>query len=110
MAKKKILTPSQQERTKLVNKDIGKYMALEVLKESEGGKLITFYLKRDILTCLDKISAKYKNANHGELIALCAEMSEKLSVFRTIFRSSKNMKLAKDELQSILDESEDFEE
>lgn len=103
MAKKK------SEAEKIIKQDIGIYSALEAVKNSEGGQLILASLQKDILSCIDTISSKYKDASHSELIALSAKLSEKLALFRTISRSPKNKKLALEELKVVLEESQETE-
>lgn len=97
-------------RKKIIQKDIGNYSMLEAVKSSEGGKLILNSLKRDILATIDAIAGKYKDATHAELIALSARLSERITLFRLISRSSTNKKLALEELELILAEPEENEE
>lgn len=101
------LSERKKELSKTVRKDAEAYSALEAVKNSEGGQLITSALKNDIITAIDKISRIYKTGNHAELMAVSAELSEKIALYRTISRSSTNKKLALQELQAILDESEE---
>ena len=101
---------SKKEKTKEVKKDIKKYSSLEALQNTDGGKLLMTALKTDIGSCLDEISTKYKTASHAELLAVCAKFAANLALFRSIFRSSKNKKLALEELNAILEESEEDEE
>lgn len=98
---------SQSE--KIVRKDIENYSSLEALKNSEGGQLLIGSLQKDILSCIDVISLKYKDSSHIELVAICAKLSEKIALFRTISRSSKNKKLALDELKLVLEENPENE-
>ena len=109
MAKTKTETKETDE-TKLIKKDIGVFASLEAVKNSEGGQLITKSLKKDILSTIDQISTTYKTANHAELIALSARLSEKIALLRTIFRSSAKKKMAMDELSDVLDEDVGNEE
>lgn len=98
------------EKTKGVKKDIKTYSALEAVKNSEGGQILLTALKKDIVACINKISSKYRISTHSELMAICAELSEKIAVFRTLSRSSSNKKMALEELQSILDENHEEDE
>jgi hypothetical protein len=96
--------PTQKQ---IVKKDIGDYSALEAVQKTEGGKLIIASLKKDIMSALDSLSRGYKEISHAELIVLCAKFSERLTLYRMIARSSKNKKLAMEELENLLDEPED---
>lgn len=110
MKKRKKINAKVKELAKDVEKDIGKYAALEVVKESEGGKLITSALKKDIIAAAEKAASIYKTATHAELIGVVAELAVKMTVFRMISRSSKNKKLALEEFESILEENGDESE
>ncbi len=94
------------EQIKEVKKDIGKYSALDALKDSEGGQLLIESLASDIASCIEELSSKYKTASHSELIAIGAKIAERLSLYRTLNRAKKNKKLASEELKAILAESE----
>src|ERR1035437_9427453 len=87
-----------------VKDDIGKYSALEAVKNSEGGQLLIESLRKDIVSCMDSLASKYKDGSHTELIALCAKMSERMTLSRTLMRSSKNKRMAKEELKTVLEE------
>ena len=99
----------KQEKTnkELVQDDIGKASALEAVKNSEGGKILLASLQKDILSCIDILTSKFSTLSHIELVAFCAKLSERLTLFRAISRSSKNKKLAIEELDVILAESEE---
>ena len=88
----------------IIKDDIGNYAALEALKKSEGGMFLLELLSKDILSCIDSITLKYKDISHAELISLSAKLAEKLSIFRAINRSSKNKKLASEALKNLLEE------
>jgi hypothetical protein len=99
----------KKEKTnkQLVQDDIGNASALEAVKNSEGGKILLTSLQKDILLSIDMLTSKFPTASHIELIANCAKLNEKLALFRAISRSSKNKKLAMNELDAILAESEE---
>lgn len=98
---------ANRTQKKEVEKDIGTYQALEALKNSEGGRILIASLQKDILSCIDILSSKYKELTHTEMIALSARLGERLTLFRTISRSSKNKKLAKETLDELLKETEE---
>lgn len=84
-----------------IEEDIKTYSSLEAVKNSEGGKLILESLKKDIITGIDILSSKYKTATHIELLGTIASITEKLSLYRSISRSTKNKNLA---LEALLEE------
>lgn len=94
-------------KKQMVKDDIGKYMSLEVLAKSEGGELLLTSLKKDIMASIDYIGSKFSTCTHGELIGVCAKLSERITLFRTISRSSKNKKLAIEELNLLLEEGDE---
>ena len=94
---------------KIVKKDIGNFSALEALKNSEGGQILIKALKKDILSTIDSISNGYKDSNYETIVSLCAKLSERISMLKTILRSTKNKKLALEELELLLTEDEEEE-
>ena len=92
---------ASKSQKKIVKKDIGTFSALEAVKNSEGGKIILAALTKDVVASIDTISSKYKDCNYEQLVALCARLSERLALYRTINRSSKNKKMAQEELSVL---------
>jgi len=87
-----------------VKTDIKKFSALEAVSNSEGGKILVTSLEKDITSSVDELSGKYKTATLNEMVALCARLSERLSMLRAIKGASKLKKLAKEELAFLLKE------
>jgi hypothetical protein len=91
-------------KQKAIKEDLKVYASLEAVKNSEGGKILIKSLSDDITAAIMEISAKYKEATHTELIALAAKLSERITILRSITRSSKNKDLAKEELDRLIKE------
>lgn len=87
-----------------IREDIKKYSAIEAVALSDGGKLIMTSLKKDIVSSVDKLCSDYKEASHTELIATISQMASKIALLRTFNRSSKNKKIAQEELELLLNE------
>ncbi len=87
-----------------IQKDIKKYSSIEAVEKSDGGKLLIASLEKDIVSCIDELSAKIKIATHIELVAIVAKMSERLTLLRVIRRAKKLKNLATKELDFLLKE------
>ena len=98
---------AKKEQSKEVKKDIGKYAALESVKNSEGGQILITSLLSDMASSVDFLSSKYTSATHIELIASCAKLSERLALYRTLIRATKNKKLASLALEELLSEPDE---
>jgi len=92
-----------KDQIKEVKGDIKLYADLEAVKNSNGGKRILKGLGSDIVSAIDKLCQSYKTASHIEIIALIAGLDERLGIFRTLNRSSKNKEMAKNELEELLE-------
>lgn len=91
----------QKINKKEVEEDIGKYKALQVVVESEGGEILIQSLNKDIINTIDWLSSNYKTASHSDLIARCALISSHLGVLRTLKNASKNIELAEAALKEL---------
>jgi hypothetical protein len=100
---------ASKAQKKSVQKDVKTFSALEAVRNSEGGQIILTGLRKDILATIDAIVVKYKEVSHPSLIALSAKLAEKLALYRTLSRSSKNKSDALAELKILLEEPEDEE-
>lgn len=94
------------EQKEEIKKDVKKYAALDGIKSTPGGKILIESLQKDIISCVDEISTKYKSATHVELIALGAKLGERITILRTLNRASKNKKYAQEQLKFLTEESE----
>ena len=76
-----------------IQEDIKKYSSLEAVGKSEGGQIILKDIKQDIVSTIDQL-ANYKELSHIELIALCAGLSEKLTMMKIMRNAKKNKDMA----------------
>ncbi len=59
-------------------------------------------LKKDILSCLEELSSKYRTESHAHLIGVCAKLGERLSIYKVLSGSSKRKKIAIKDLEEFL--------
>jgi len=88
-----------------IERDLDKFVALEILAESEGGRLVVDNLAVDIIALAEIVGSQYKTASHAELMGLCADIDNKLTILRLITRAKKNRELATEALKEALAES-----
>lgn len=93
-----------------IERDLERYVALETLAESEGGKIIVDNLASDVISLAEILGAQYKTATHAEILGLCADLDNKLTILRLITRSKKNKELALDALKQAIKEEGDVDE
>lgn len=86
-----------------VQEDIKSFSSLEAVKNSEGGKLLIDNLGKDVVSAVEDIIFGYKNLTIQEFMAIAAKLSERLSLLRTLTRSSENKHLAQEELKKLLE-------
>lgn len=94
----------KNEEANRVADELDVLASLDVLADSEGGKILVKNLTKDIVTTVELLAAKFKTATHVELIAYCAAMKEKLDVLRSLTRSKRNKKFKREELEELLKE------
>jgi hypothetical protein len=92
------------DRKEEIKKDIKKFASLDVVASTAGGKLLVSSLQKDITSCVDELSSKYKTASHIEIIAICAKLSEKITLLRVLNKAKKLKKIAQEELNFLLEE------
>ena len=92
------------EQQNEIKEAIAKHSAIESMANTKGGKIIIASLQKDITTCISDLSRGYRTMPHSELIALCARLSEQLSMLRVLNKAKKLKNIAKEELNFILAE------
>lgn len=85
-----------------IKKDIKKYGAIAAIANTDGGKILISSLKKDIISSINELTSGYKILSHIEIIAICARLSERLAVLKTINNSTNNKKFAQEALEFIL--------
>lgn len=74
---------------------------LEAVASTKGGKKLIKNLQKDIANAISTIAGGYKTLSHIELIAYCATLSERLEIWQTFLRASKNKKIAIEDLEKF---------
>ena len=87
-------------------KEVGKFQALEALKNSDGGILLISALKKDISSAIEEL-ANYKTLTHIEMVSIAARISERVSILKSLLRSPRNKKLAIETLEEELKKDRD---
>lgn len=95
--------PGESEQVTLLRDELDVASSLDAVSLSEGGKALIEALTKDIVTNIERLSS-YKDKSHIELIALCADMSNKLTIVRSITRAKKNKEFLEGELMEALKE------
>lgn len=98
----------ESDDKKLVKNELKKYASLEAVTNSDGGKLIVKGLKQDIVSAIDQLST-YRSCPEIELRTLCAVITERLNLLRTLLHAPKNKKFALKDLELILEQEPDEE-
>lgn len=95
---------ANKEQIKDLQDEVKNYASLEAVRNSSGGKILIETLKKDILSAMNEICLKYKEATHAEMIAVSAKLAERLTLLRVLTRASNNKKVTKEELEELLKE------
>lgn len=104
-AKNEVRQPKKNPEIVSIEKDLEKYVALENLADSAGGKVIVDNLALDIIATAEALGVRYKTASHAELLGMCADLDNKLTILRLITRAKKNKELATDALKEAIEEA-----
>lgn len=93
-------------KAKEIKKDIEKYKSLEILSESDGGKLLVNTVNKDLINSIEWLANNYKNASQSELVGYCASIQSNLAILRVLRNAKSNTSLAEDALRQELDNTE----
>ena len=83
MAKTNEKAPEQKEREK--------FLALDQLAKTDGGKLLIANALQDLEGAINRLSVEYRTASHIELIALCAQLDNRLALYKALTRAESNL-------------------
>lgn len=90
-----------KQEIKEIKDDIGKYKALEALKDSEGGEILIDTLNKDLVDAVIWLCANYQKAQPTEIVGKCAHISGIIAVLRTLKNAEDNAELAEEALKQI---------
>ena len=82
-----------------IKDDIVGFKEIDAIGHSKGGKRVIKGLKEDIVNTTAALARDYKTATHMEIVALCADLSAKLSVYRVLTNAKKNIEALEDLLE-----------
>lgn len=72
--------------------------SIEVISRTNGGKLLSQSLVKDVVNLVDTLCVKYLTMTQAEFIGICAEMKSKIDLVRVMKRAPKN----KQDLEAII--------
>jgi hypothetical protein len=87
------------ENNEEIKDDIVSFKEIDAVGASKGGKKIIKGLREDIINVTDTLARDYKTTTHMELVALCADLSAKLAVYRVLTNAKKNIEALEDILK-----------
>lgn len=76
-------------------------LALQILADSDGGKVIVKTLKEDIAGRVTQLATMYRDAEHVDLLRVCAALSSSLSLYQALTRAESHVK----QIDEIIDET-----
>lgn len=92
------------DERKAAEAELNEKLALDVLADAEGGKIIVSALKSDVVQYVEWLSQQYHTATHTELITACANLHAKLTLYRALTRAAGHVKELREALEETLDE------
>lgn len=92
---------NENEEVSLLTEDLEKATSLEALSNSDGGKVLLDALTTDIVSAVEKLT-NYKDKSQTDFIVICADLSNKLTIVRSITRAKDNTEYLKNELAKAL--------
>lgn len=84
-----------------IETDRENYLALSLLADSDGGKLLIANLLKDVASTVERLSMDYKTATHFELVRLCSDLNSKLSLYRSLTRAEGQLEIVDDVIASL---------
>jgi hypothetical protein len=95
----------QTDDIKLVASDADTYSSLYAVARSDGGKILTKSLARDVMGAVNTLSNSFESLSETALRAICAKLAANLALYKAITNAKDNLDAAQDELSSLLSES-----
>lgn len=90
----------------IIANELDKFSAIESVYNSKGGEILFKSLMSDVTSGIDTLIAKYSKLTHIEFISLSADIKTKLDLARILKKSVKNKKIATEDLETALLETE----
>jgi len=85
--------------------ELDTFTSLEILANSDGGKILTKALTKDIIATMETLAVKYPELTIQQFIAYSAKVKEKLDILRTLTRANKQKQIISEEIEKLLEEN-----
>ena len=92
-----------------IKKELDRVKSIDVLANSDGGKIIKKNLRKEILNSIDLLANRYKTASHTELVGFCASLRANIDLLRVLNNVGKSKKMAEADLELALQEEGEVE-
>lgn len=92
---------------KVIKKDLKRFKDIDTMAKSAGGIEVRKLFLTDLRAIIEVLAYKHKELSHIELVANCAALKERLSVFNLHCNAEINVKITEDALREILKEDPD---
>lgn len=91
-----------------IKESLDRVKSINVVSQTEGGKIIVKRFKNDILNSLDKLAYNYQQYSHTELISECANLRARLDILQTFTEAKRNQLIAEEDLASAISEESEL--
>ncbi len=98
----KALEAINDEHANELNDQLEKFLDLEALAKSQGGKLLIKNARKDVIYAIERLANGYADHTHPQLLAFCATLKSKLDLMRTLTRAKTNKELTEKELDTLI--------
>ena len=95
-----LLVTKMENSNEEIKDDIVSFKEIDAVALSKGGQKIISGLREDILSVTQSLTRDYKTATHMELVALCADLGAKLSLFQILTNAKKNIQALEEILET----------
>lgn len=89
--------PNIPEHLHELANELDEKKALDILAESEGGRLLGSALARDAFSAIERMMASYRTIPHAELIGHVAHLEASLNTYK-VLRRAKTLRVALEEM------------
>lgn len=82
--------------------ELEKFTAIDILSESDGGKVLIESLTKDVVACIETICSSFQTSSHIELVATSAKLKERINLLQVLKRAKKNKEFISDEIKNLI--------
>lgn len=94
---------SKNPEVKEIIADLDAVTKINVVAESEGGKVLVKSLISDVIRCVDTLAGGYSTLTIQQFVSLSADMKTKLDIVRVLTKSGKNKKFLEELLEEAIE-------